>query len=255
MVPDMLRDPTQANTGVWPNKTFLLEEGYQAEDFAKALELGTLDQGAMNLWTALKGELSEAAGMNEIGLGQLPDKTHIASSAVQGAQASTSTILRSVAQTIEVRYIDPTLDLVWKTGLQHAKQDDVKMAMAVGQEMYQALMLQKQELIKRPVTFQARGISGLIQRNQKLQSLLQIMQIIAQNENLVAAFMQVADMNKLLKLLFELSSLDLSKLAVTPREQLVQSVAQPMLEAGQGGQPTGGAMASMSDLANTMGVA
>lgn len=255
MVPDMLKDPTQANTGVWPNKTFFLEEGYQAEDFAKALELGTLDQGAMNLWTALKSELSEAAGMNEIGLGQLPDKTHIAASAVQGAQASTSTILRSVAQTIEVRYIDPTLDLCWKTGLQHAKADDVRMAAAIGDEMYQALMARRTELIKRPVTFQARGISGLIQRQQKLQGLLQIMQIIAQNENLVAAFMQVADMNKLLNLLFELSSIDLRKLAITERERLMQSVAAPMQEAGQQGQPTGGAMASMSDLANTMGVA
>lgn len=256
MVPDMLKDPSQANSGIWPNKTFKLEDGYSAQDFAKALELGSLDPSAVQVWQAIKSELSDAAGMNEIGLGQLPDKTHIAATAVAGAQQSSSAILRSVAQTVETRFLDPMLDLVWKTGLQHAKADDQRMASAVGMEMYGALIGRRRELIQRPVTFQARGISSLIQRQQKLQAVLSVMQIISQNENLLQAFMQLVDINKLLRLLFNLSNVDLSKMASTPRDQLISSVTAPMNEAAQqrGGTATPAALSQMGPVVSALGV-
>lgn len=255
MVPAMLNDPTQMASGIYPNKIFTLEEGYQAEDFAKALELGSLDQGAVAVWDKIKGELSDAAGMNEIGLGQLPDKTHIAATAVAGAQQSSSAILRSVAQTVETRFLDPFLDLTWKTGLQHAKIGDRRMAAAVGEEMYSALIMRKNELIKGITTFQARGISSLIQKQQKLQALLSVMGIISQNENLTAAFMQVVDMNKMIQLLFSLSNVDLKKLSMSERDKMIQSVAQPMMQAGANGTPSASGMAQMAGLADQMGVA
>lgn len=254
MVPAMLKDPTQASTGIWPNKTFFLEEGYSAEDFAKAIELGSLDPGAIQVWDKLKGELADASGMNEIGLGQLPDKTHIAATAVSGAQQSSSAILRSVAQTIETRFLDPMLDLVWKTGLQHAKLSDQRMASAVGDQMYRALITRKRELIRRPITFQARGISGLINKQQKLQSLMSVMQVLSANPNLLAAFMQRVDINKLVDLLFSLSNVDITKLSPTQRDSLIQSVAQPMIEAGQQGTPSSAGLNQMGNMATMMGV-
>lgn len=255
MVPAMLNDPTQMNSGIYPNKIFTLEEGYSAEDFAKALELGSLDPGAVSVWDKIKGELSDAAGMNEIGLGQLPNKTHIAATAVAGAQQSSSAILRSVAQTVETRWLDPFLDLTWKTGLQHARMGDRRMAAAVGAEMYEALIFRKNELIKQPVTFQARGISSLIAKQQKLQALLSVMGVISQNESLTSAFMQVVDMNKLLELLFSLSNVDLKKLSISERDKMIQQVANPLQQAGQRGQATPAAMAQMGGLAQQMGVA
>lgn len=259
MVPAMLKDPNQINSGIYPNKIFRLEEGYNAEDFAKALELGSLDPGAIDVWTRIKSELSDAAGMNEIGLGQLPDKTHIAATAVAGAQQSSSAILRSVAQTIEYRFLDPMLDLTWKTGLQHAKPNDQRMAEALGDiggmSMYNALLGDRKNLIKRNYTFQARGISQLLQKSQKMQALMSVMQVVGANPNLMNAFMQVVDINKLLNLLFSLSNVDLRKLAPSQREQLMQSVAQPMMEAGQQGQASAPAMQEMGGLAEQMGVA
>jgi hypothetical protein len=255
LVPSMLKDPTQVNSGIYPNKIFHLEEGYTVEDFAKKIELGSLDAGSIQIWQSIKNELSDAAGMNEIGLGQLPEKTHIAATAVAGAQQSSSAILRSVAQTVETRFLDPLLDLVWKTGLQHASPNDVRMANAVGKDMYTALLSRRRELIRQPITFQARGISGLIQKQQKLQALLGVMQVISQNENLLAAFMQRIDMNKFIDLLFMLSNVDLTKMAPSQREQMIKSVAQPMQEAAAGGQASPAGLKQMGDLATTMGVA
>lgn len=253
MVPAMLRDPKQAGTGIWPNKIFQLEEGYTADEFMKAIDLGSLDAGAVNIWTSIKSELSDAAGMNEIGLGQLPDKTHIAASAVNGAQQSSSAILRSVAQTVETRFLDPLLDMVWKTGLQHADPKDLRMMDAVGPDMYGMLITQRKELIKRPITFQARGISGLIQKQQKLQAILGVLQIMANNEQLLMAFMQRVDINRLVDLIFQLSGVDLKKLEPTERDRLKAALTAPMAQAANKGSPPSSAAAAIGgDIANTV---
>lgn len=255
MVPAMLKDPTQINSGIWPNKIFQLEEGYTAEEFVKDIQLGNVDPAAVNIWQAIKSELSDAAGMNEIGLGQLPDKTHIAATAVAGAQQSSSAMLRSIAQNVETRFLDPLLDLVWKTGLQKVSANDVRMANAAGPEMFAALIARRKQLIGHPITFQARGVSGLIQRQQKLQALMQVMQVISMDQNVLAAFMQRVDIKKLTELLFQLSNVDLSKIEISERERMIANVTQPMQQAAANGTPSAPALNEMGSVANAMGVA
>lgn len=242
VVPAMLKDPTQLNTGVWPNKVFQLEEGYTAENFMKSIELGTLNQGAIDIWNNIKSELSLAAGQNDISMGQIPDKTHISANATAGAQQSASSMLRSIAQTVETRFLDPLLDLIWKTGLQHVSKNDSRMYQAMG-DMAPALIGQRRELIKRPITFQARGISQLIQKQQQLSALLNLMQVLAQQPQLMQAFAQRLDLNKFIDLLFQLSNVDISKLEISARQQMINNITQPFQQAAQqgGGQgsPTG----------------
>lgn len=234
IVPEIMRNPEQLNNGFTPNMRVEIMEGYTPRDFLEAVEMGSLDAGAIQMWDKLKAELSEAAGMNDIALGQLPQKTHIASSAVQGAQQSSTTLLMSMAQSFETRFLNPVLDLSWKCGLQHSQAGDVKMIAAVGEQMWAMMHAMRKDMIKRPITFQAKGISGLIQRQQRLQSLLQVLQVIAQDPQLLQAFIQQIDMNKLIEELFHLSNVDLKKLAPTERESLIASVAQPMMQAAQG---------------------
>lgn len=255
VVPAMLKNPGQMATGFYPNKVFELEEGYTAEEFAKALELGNLDQGAINIWQTLKSELSEAGGMNEIGLGQLPDKSHIAASAVQGAQQSSGVIMRSLAQTLETRWLNPILDLTWKTGLQHMKLSDSGMRDAIGEDTFMMLAKRRNEFIGRNYTFQARGISSLIQRSQELQQLLMVLQVIAQSEPLMQAFMQRVDPQKLIDKLFRLSNVDLKKLEPTAREAMISQVAQQLPQPNAGGQqPSENQVNAMGPLAGALGI-
>lgn len=263
MVPGMLLNPLQASQGIHPNKVFLLEEGYQAEDFAKALDLGSLDPAAIQVWQSMKSELSEAAGINEIGLGQFAPKGRTSATEISATQSSSSALVRSVAQTIETRFLDPVLDLTWKTGLQHATADNKLLAGAAGTELYAALMGRRRELIGMPITFQAHGISTLIQKQQMLDSILGLLQVIGQNENLLAAFMQKIDVNKLIALLFNLGNVDLTKMQLSERERLMQGVLQPLQQAGaqvpggeQQGAPaeaTPGAQ-QMQEIAARMGI-
>lgn len=255
VVPAMLTNPKQAIEGISPGKTFFLEEGFRADEFARELDLGTLDAGAVQVWQNMKSELSEAAGINEIGLGQFAPKGRTSATEVSMTQTSSSAIIRSVAQTIETRVLDIMLDLAWKTLVQHVRTDDRRMASAAGEELFMALMARRKELIKHPITFQARGISVLIQRGQMLQKLLMLLQVVSQNENLMAAFMQAVDINKLLALLFQLSNVDLTKLQASRREQMIQGLVAPMQERATQGTPSQTGQREMSGIAQSLGIA
>jgi len=258
-VPSMLSDPGDLADGISPNKLFKLEEGFKAEEFLAAINLGTMPPDVFQIWSALKGELREAADINEVGLGQFAPKGRTSASEINQTQESSSAMIRSMAQTIEGRFLNPLLDLVWQTGLQHVKRSDYTIAAAMGQELFGALMARRKELIKRPITFQAHGISTLIQKGRMLKALLQLMQFLAQSPELLAAFMQQLDMEKFLKLLFNLSDIDMSKMVMSERERLMRQTAQSFQGAAQqaggvGAQPTAPGMAEMGQLMGNMGI-
>lgn len=259
MVPTLLIDPSQAAEGIWPNKTFFLEEGNRPEDFLKAIDMGSLGPEPVQIWQAMKNELREAADQNEIGLGQLAPNSRTSATEISQTQESASALVRSIAQTVETRYLNPTLDLVWKTGLQHARADDRVLMDACGEDMYKALLARRRELITRPITFQAQGISTLIQKGRMLRALLQLVQFLASSDILMQAFMQKVDIEKFIKLLFHLSDIDLSKISVSERDRLMAQAAQQMQQAGQGAGSApaaeGAPAAEMGGVLNTLGVA
>lgn len=231
MVPSMLINPNQVMEGLSPNKIFMLEDGYQADQFAQQLQLGTLSQQSVTIWTQIKSELSEAAGINEIGLGQFAPKGRTSATEVDQTQQSSSAIVRSVAETVETRWLDPQLDLIWKTGMQHADPNDPMLMAAAGEEMWTAMMQNRKQFVKRPVTFQARGISSLIANSQRLKTLMGILGVIGQNQVLMAAFLQEIDINKLVGLIFRLSGIDISTMQLSAREKAIKQLQQPLQQA------------------------
>lgn len=257
IVPSMLINPEQAMQGIRPNMTFLVEDGFNAKDFGAALDMGTLSPDAVRMWESMKKELSEAAGINEIGLGQFAPKGRTSATEINQTQQSSSALIRSVAQTVEMRVLDPALDLGWKTGLQHARADDKLLQAAAGPELYAALIGRRKELIQRPLTFQARGISQLIRKSNMLKSYMGILQLISSNDMLMQEFLKVVDPDKFLIKLFELSDIDLTKLQRTKREDLMQSIANPMQQLAAQGGPAGQGQApgEMQQVAQSMGVA
>lgn len=258
VVPGALLNPEQLAEGVTPGKMFLLEEGMNAKDFAQMLELGKLSPDAVRVWEMMKNSLSEAAGINEIGMGQFAPKGRTSATEVTMTQQSSSALIRSVAQTVEQRVLDPILDLTWKTGLQHVRTGDVMLREAAGPEMFSALMGRRRELIQRPFTFQARGISSLIRKSAMLKSLLGLVQVVSTSEILLQEFLRVVDIGKLTAKLFELSDIDLTTLQLTDRERMIREIAAPLQQAQQAaGGPGGGEGApgkAMGDMASAAGI-
>lgn len=258
VVPSMLNDPGQLNEGVSPNKMFRLQDGMLPNDFFKAMELGTLPPESVQVWQALKSELMEAAARNEIGMGQLAPNSRTSATEISQTQQSSSAVVRSVAQTLEARFLNPLLDRVWKTGFQHVTMSDKGIAQAMSPDLFAAVMGRRKELIKQPFTFHAGGISTLVQKNQMFRQLMQLFQIMGQSDLLMQAFLAVASPEKVMRLLFELSDVDLSRLAMTEQDKLIRSfmppqMAQPMASMPEG-PGAGAAMREASDMARSMGV-
>lgn len=261
MVPGALLNPNQVASGVTPNKVFLLEDGVDPRSFATKLELGTLSNEGIQMWQMLKNELTEASGTNEIGLGQFAPKSRTSATEINATQQSSSSIIRSVAQTVETRWLDPALDLIWKTGLQHAKATDKTMKAAVGEDMWGALYTGRKELIERPFTFQARGISNTLYRANQFKSLMTIMQVIGANPSLTQAFFQEYPLPKLIDKLIELSGVDIRKMKASEREQAITNATGQLNQAQQNAQqqapkrpqPGSQAKPQMQSLAQSLG--
>lgn len=258
IVPGMLLNPGQVAEGLKPNKLWQLEEGFKAQDFAQKLEMGNLSADSLRVWEELKRMLSAAADMNEIGLGQFAPNSRTSATEIQQTQQSSSALIRSVAQTVETRWLDPVLDLVWKTGIQHMSEKDEMLRQAAGEEMFRAILARRREFASHNFTFQARGISSLIARSQQNRALLQVLGIIGQNDILMQTFLQEIDPVKLVKRLLELSGIDITTLQTSERDRMMQAVVGPLQEkAGAGTVQLSsgtGLAGNMNALARTMGI-
>lgn len=239
MVPDMLEDPNQVNEGVHPNVVFRAQGGALPKEVIQEINLGQLPADAITMWQALKKELQEGAAFNDISLGNFAQHSRTSATEVGSAEQNSNSYLMSIASNIETGFVEPLLDLIWHTTIQHLDKSDTEIADAVGPTWFETLLKSKKQFAEMKMTFICRGISSLVQRGQKLQKLLQLLQVIGSNQVLAQQFLQEISPDRLLKELFKLSDLDMDEIAMTDREKaiaMIQQQQQQMVEAAMGGQ-------------------
>ena len=225
-VPGLLEDPSQLEEGIYPNVLFRLIEGQRPEEFLTAVEMGTLPAEAFQIWQALKKELQEGAAFNEMTLGQSAPKGRTSATEVNTVDTNATSYIRSIASNIESNFLEPFLNIVWKTTVQHLDPKDTELADAVGPDWYKALCKNKKELATYKVKFSCKGISSLLLKKQKLQDFLQFLQTIAQNQELTQWFLQEFTPQRVGAYLADLMDVELDRLEPTPREKMQQELQQ-----------------------------
>lgn len=235
--PSMLEDPSQLAEGIHPNVIYQLAEDFAGDprNFMRAIELGNLPAEAFQVWNALKQEMREGAKLSEIALGQAAPKGRTTAQEINAVERSGSAMIRSMARTIEARFLEPLLHMAWMTALQH--MDFYEFENELGPEIAAMFEAQREDFRNRRVQFRVRSISGLIDRQAKLRSLLDFLQIASQNENLLMLMMGKLDMETLLDRLMMLFGLDPSDFQPSQRELLMR---QAMAAQQQGQQPNAG---------------
>jgi hypothetical protein len=239
VVPGLLEDPGQIDEGVYPNVVFRLTDGAAPGDFFKEMSLGQLPPDVMQIWQALKKELQEGAAFSDLSLGQMAPRGRTSATEIGTASQNSNSLIQSIASNIECLYLEPLLDLIWRCTIQHLDPKDKEFETAVGQEWFQALLKGKKQFAKFKTTFICRGISTLIDKQQKVQKLMQLLQIIMGNQQLMGVLMQEVSWKKALHYLFELFDIDSAKVLMTPREQMMAqaAAAQAQPPGGAPGQP------------------
>jgi hypothetical protein len=233
-VPSMLEDPSQIDEGVYPNVVFRLAEGMMAGDFMKEVNLGALPQDAFQIWAALKKEMQEGAAFNELSLGQLAPRGRTSATEIGTVEQNSTSLIRGIAHNIEVLFLEPLLDVLWKSALQHLDPKDDEIKAAIGPDWFKVIYAKRKQFAKHRTVFTVRGISSMIMRQQKLQTLMQFLQVIGTNPVLTQVFLQEIDPGKLFDYLLELFDIEQGKLELSPREQMMKQLT------GQGGQPQPG---------------
>lgn len=246
--PELLDDPTQLAEGISPNKIFETSEDVDnLKRFIAEIDLGTLPSEAFQVWTALKTELREGAKLSEISLGQFAPKGRTTKAEINTVKQSGSTMIRSMARTVESRFIEPVLDRVWKTALQH--MDFMTIAEVIGVETASMLNERREEFIDASIMFRVRGISGIVDSQTRLQNLLTALQVIGQNEALAQKLFSEISPSKLISLLFSLFNIDENDIKPTEQERLIESLTTQAQAAAGGGQVPPGAAPPNADLA------
>jgi hypothetical protein len=234
VVPGYLQDPTQLNDGLAPGTTLRLIEGLsKAEEAFAAMDMGTVDPNAFQVWQLLKKELQEGAAFNDMTLGNSAPKGRTSATEVNTVADNSSSYMRAIANNIETLFLEPLLDLIWKTGIQFLRKDDEEMQVAIGPQWFKVFMKMKKEFIAFNVTFVCRGITSLLARKQKLQDFLQLLQICAQNPQMSQMLAQTWPPQKMFAYLALLMDVDVDQLQGTPMElaQLQQQNQQKQAQA------------------------
>ena len=234
--PSKLLNPADIDKGLSPNLMLKTEDDVDPRMVIHTVDLGMVPQDVLQVWSAIKNELREAGMFNEIGVGQLAPKSRTSATEIGAAQMNSGSMVRDLARTVEERFLEPLLDLVWKTGLQHMDPNDGTLRAAAGEEMFQAIYANRKEMMRRPITFQVRGISTMVMKSQKLREILQIMGVVFQNPITAQAFMQRVAPDKLLDMVFTLGGVDIDKLSLTPLEKQMQALQQQAAPPGVPGE-------------------
>lgn len=221
--PDALKDPTQAEEGFRPGKEWHLEDDADIRNFIKEIDLGTVPPSLITSWQLLQKLMREGASFNEISLGRLASGEKTATE-IQGAEQGSSVMMTAMAEWIETGYLEPELELIFKTGLQHLDKDDEEMRTILGEPIFEMLLSRKDEFIKQKFLFRVRGISNLVEKSTRLRKLLSAIQAITQNEGLSQQFIGAVDQQKLLAELFDLIGFDFSRIKKTERTSEIDGI-------------------------------
>jgi len=235
--PDALDDPAQLSEGVHPNKVFILDDGEDIDNFISEIPLGRLPSEAITIWQGLKAELRDGAIQSEISLGQVPPKGDITATEISEVSRQGSAIVKSMARSVESRFLEPLLFLVWFTGLQHYAFDEPEIVELLGKENAQMIKTRKDDFRKRKFSLRANGISKIIERTQKLRQLLALLNTVAGNEVLLREFLQTYSVKKVLDELITLYGLDPQDIEIDERERIVRGLTD---RGNQGDDPSQG---------------
>jgi hypothetical protein len=219
--PGNLEDPSQLEEGIFPNALLRATEGVRHDEILTPMDMGTLNPEVMQIWAALKKELQEGAAFNEMTLGQSAPKGRTSATEVNTVSDNSTSYIRSIAANIE-HWLETLLDLIWKTTIQHLDRGDEELKNAVGEQWFDTLYKMKKKFAKHKISFVCRGISGLLQKKQKLQDFMQFLQVIASSPALEQWFQQQFGPDKTAAYLADLMDVELDKLSMSPREKMLK---------------------------------
>lgn len=201
---DQLDDPNEARQGVYPGKTFLRKSGSAAapnEQLVQTVDVGKVPAEAMNMIQLFEKYMQEGSYVNEWVSGQgnqqgrtLGEVNIKTAAALEGLDES--------ARNLEITVIEPTLDKVARTIYQF--QENYTLPRLVENYPDLSAILQGLTPAERYSTmvgdynFKVRGMSIMIDRQQKIGELKEILQLLSYLPGFIEQLNPIATLEEVL---------------------------------------------------------
>lgn len=244
---DWLQDPRQVAGGIPQNATLAVNENTPIEGkVVEQVSTGAVPKEAMAMFQMADREFQAASLVNDIRLGNLPQRATQATEIVEASNNS-STMVDAFASDLEREFISPALEMIFLNIMQNADDlaaDSVVEAMGADAAFALSRMTAAQRfaMFFGQAKFKAFGVSGTLGKAKDFQKMMAIMQAIGTNPMLLQAFMKRFSPDKAIETIFKSLNIDPETLLNTPEEQdkADERMAQLMqLQQSMGGQNGG----------------
>ena len=198
----ILKDPNQLNEGFSPGRYFDLEDGeVDPKKVFHMLQLGQLAPETLRVWEAMRGEAQEGASLNEIMLGNLPQRGERTATEISSATEAGSAFLRSILETVELYFLSIILKRILQTILQiwtpELPKAYIEKLPPEVMPIFQMDMQTRLRLIM-GTEFRVEGLSSILRRKNEAQRLLAVMDIM-HSRDFMQQLLQQTDPMTLLK--------------------------------------------------------
>ena len=141
---------------------------------------------------------------------------------------------------------------------QHFDENDEDMKRIVGEENFKMLIKRRKDFIQSSITFRVNAISGLIERQEKLQKILQTLQIASTNELFMKALLQKIPIDALFNMIMDLIGVNLNEFLPQGLDKKFSDIAKSneegerlRKESAQPGESPGEIASRAADIAKT----
>lgn len=253
---DWLSDPRQVSGGIPQAATLAINENVPINGkVVESITTGSVPADAMNMFNMADREFQSASLVNDIRLGNLPQRTTKATEIIE-ASSNSSTMVDAIASDIETELIEPLLEMVFMNIMQNADDlaaDDVVNAIGVDSAFKLSNMTAAERFTAFSGSkFKAYGLSSTLAKARDFQKLMAMMQAIGTNPVLMQAFMSKFSSEKALTFIFKSLNIDPATIENSPEEQ--KTVDQRLQQVQQMAQTTGGATQQPSPQAGSAGL-
>ncbi len=235
---DWLEDANQVSEGIAPGTT--LQVNALAPPGAKVLETvstSTPDRQGIEMFNIIDREFQQSSMVNDVSLGNLPERTVKATEIVASNQAL-SGVFQGIVKGIEEQFLSPLLEKCFAVMMQNVDDfDQAAVKALIGDEAGVRLQaMSKEERFAKTVEgkkFKVFGLSTTINKINDFRKLTTLLQTIAGSEPLMIEFQKGNSMQKFLKEIFTSLDIDPEKFQADPEDKELAERKQELTLAGQ----------------------
>ncbi len=239
--PDLMENPELWAEGIPYGSTIEAKPGVDpSNQVVQMLTVGKLPQAIMAVFHLIDKEFQSASMVPDLKIGQLPERQVKATEIVEVSQALTGTF-EGIAQDLESEWMEPMLDLVWMSIVQHVGDFLApELVNVLGQE--QALVLQAMTREERIAVlgmrgrFRVHGLSSILSRVKDFTKLVTLIQTVGQTPILTKKFMEKFDMGEFLEEIVTALNINPEKIRHKEGDGQVSEEDLRILQAGAGQQ-------------------